>query len=220
MPDIKCQPTAGGGSSFDPASPGPIGGTTPSTGAFTGLIASVRASASEIIVRSGSNDFIGLSSLSPAGSFCFYDPSNISLLVNFIIPDANTLALRNGTNGQIYIVSRTYTDGSNYSQLKISATGSAVAFSADEAGTGVGTLTSFTFDKPVLASNIIVADTGWTANADAGDKTKVIPVASSIVTIAAALDLAVAGAGTLLLAVAEKCKSLETALVAVKRPNA
>lgn len=64
------------------------------------------------------------------------------------------------------------------------------------------------------------ADTGWTANADAGDKTKVIPIASSIVTIAAALDLVVAGAGTLLLATAEKYKSLETVLVAGKRPNA
>lgn len=64
------------------------------------------------------------------------------------------------------------------------------------------------------------ADTGWTANADVGDKTKVIPTASSIVTIAAALNLAVTGAGTLLLATAEKCKALETALVAGKRPNA
>lgn len=65
----------------------------------------------------------------------------------------------------------------------------------------------------------IAADTGWTANADAGDKTKVIANASNIVTIAAALDIAVSGAGTLLLNTAEKVKSLETALAAAKRPN-
>lgn len=84
--------------------------------------------------------------------------------------------------------------------------------------TGVGTTGSAGATGPTGSG--FVADTGWTANADAGDKTKVIPIASSIVTIAAALDLAVAGAGALLLATAEKCKSLETVLVAGKKPNA
>lgn len=70
------------------------------------------------------------------------------------------------------------------------------------------------------ASQGIAADTGWTANADSGDKTKSIANASNITTIAAALDIAVTGAGTLLLNTAEKVKSLETALVASKRPNA
>jgi len=67
--------------------------------------------------------------------------------------------------------------------------------------------------------NLITADTGWTGNSDAGDKTKVIANAASIITIAAALDLAVTGAGTLLLNTAEKCKALETALAALKVPN-
>lgn len=76
--------------------------------------------------------------------------------------------------------------------------------------TGVGTTGSAGATGP----------TGSGFVADAGDKTKVIPIASSIVTIAAALDIAVAGAGALLLATAEKCKSLETVLVAGKKPNA
>lgn len=67
--------------------------------------------------------------------------------------------------------------------------------------------------------SVIIVDTGWTANVDAGDKTAVIGSSASIATIATALNLAVAGAGTLLLNVAEKCKALEDVLVNAKLPN-
>lgn len=70
----------------------------------------------------------------------------------FLVPDgANTFALRNSTNGQTWIVSRTFTDASNYSQFSTVVTGSTVAFTIAEAGSGVGGLTGYTFDKPVTA---------------------------------------------------------------------
>lgn len=133
---------------------------------------------------------------------------------------ANTLALRNSTNGQTWIVSRTFTDTSNFSQFKTIATGSVVAFTISELGTGVGTLTGYTFDKAVTAPNIPVVDTGWTANADNGSKAAVIPAAATLATIQTAMNLAVAGSGDALAATAAKVKALEAALVALLLPNA
>lgn len=66
----------------------------------------------------------------------------------------------------------------------------------------------------------VVADTGWTANADGGDKTKVIPSSATLATLQTAMNLAVSGSGDALVAIAAKCKALETALVAAKLPNA
>lgn len=67
---------------------------------------------------------------------------------------------------------------------------------------------------------LLPPDTGWTANADAGSKTSVIPSGTDLDTIAAALDLLVTNAGTTLKTVAEKCKALEYALANNLRPNA
>lgn len=66
----------------------------------------------------------------------------------------------------------------------------------------------------------VSADTGWTANADAGDKTAVIGSAATLAAIATALDLETAGAGTQLAAIAAKVKALEDALANQLRPNA
>lgn len=66
----------------------------------------------------------------------------------------------------------------------------------------------------------LVTDTGWTANADSGDKTAVIPSTADLGTIASALDLLVAGAGAALLATAQKCKAQETGFANNLRPNA
>lgn len=70
------------------------------------------------------------------------------------------------------------------------------------------------------AGLVFAADTGWTANADSGSKTSVIPSGTDLDTIAAALDLLVTNAGTTLKTVAEKCKALEYALANNLRPNA
>lgn len=70
------------------------------------------------------------------------------------------------------------------------------------------------------SSVLMTPDTGWTANADAGDKTQSIGSSASIATIATALNIVSSGAGTLLQAVAQKCKALETASVAAKLANA
>lgn len=66
----------------------------------------------------------------------------------------------------------------------------------------------------------IIADTGWTANADGGDKTSVIPSNATIAAMQAALNIVSAGLGDLLVALSNKVKALETALAAAKLPNA
>lgn len=73
---------------------------------------------------------------------------------------------------------------------------------------------------PVSAFVLLTADTGWTANADAGDKTKVIGTNASLAAMEAALNLVLAGFGTSFVAVAEKVKALEDALVNALAPNA
>lgn len=89
-------------------------------------------------------------------------------------------------------------------------------------GDGSGNLQGLTITALVgfVGTGILQPDTGWTANADGGDKTKSIGTSASLATIATALNLVSAGAGTALQAVAEKCKALETALVAALIPNA
>lgn len=69
-------------------------------------------------------------------------------------------------------------------------------------------------------AGLIVAGTGWTANADAGDKTVAIGSTATLDTIATALNLVTAGAGTQLENIAQKVKALETALANSLRPNA
>lgn len=73
---------------------------------------------------------------------------------------------------------------------------------------------------PILASNIPVADTGWTANADGGDKTAVIPSNATLAAMTAALNVVLAGFGDAFVATADKVKAIETVLVAIKLPNA
>lgn len=66
----------------------------------------------------------------------------------------------------------------------------------------------------------VTADTGWTANSDSGDKTKVIGSAATLAAIATALDIVTSGAGTQLKNIGEKVKALEAALTAALIPNA
>lgn len=70
------------------------------------------------------------------------------------------------------------------------------------------------------AITLVPPDTGWTANADNGTKTAVIPASATIAAMQAALNLVVAGFGDSFVAVAEKTKALEAVFVANKRPNA
>lgn len=75
----------------------------------------------------------------------------------------------------------------------------------------------------------IIADTGWTANSTAGDKTAILAAYANGIdgTITSLLNTAAAGSGTALAAMGavvallvKKTAALETALVAGKRPNA
>lgn len=86
-------------------------------------------------------------------------------------------------------------------------------------------LSSFTSNGPLVTTGgtgalavstlkLMTVDTGWTANADAGSKSSVIPSSATVATVQTALNLAVAGAGDLLAATAQKCKALESALAA------
>lgn len=73
-------------------------------------------------------------------------------------------------------------------------------------------------------AGLISAGTGWTANADGGSKTVVIPVQVSSTAAVAALDptgsIGLANLFAYYAASAEKCKALETALTNSLRPNA
>jgi hypothetical protein len=69
----------------------------------------------------------------------------------------------------------------------------------------------------VPAANLLVPlaiDTGWTANADAGDKTKVIPATATLATFQVNLNTTLAGMGDAFFAMAQKIKALETAAAA------
>jgi hypothetical protein len=62
--------------------------------------------------------------------------------------------------------------------------------------------------------------TGWTANADAGDKTAVIGSTATLDGIATALNIVTAGAGTQLENIAQKVKAIEASLALLILPNA
>lgn len=114
------------------------------------------------------------------------------------------LCLTNGVSREIFSVS-----------ANTSGTLSVAALSTSgNPWSGVYTITSF-----VPFSGLMVDDTGWTANADTGDKTQSIPSSATLATVQAALNLAVPGAGDALFALAQKCKALETALAANLLPN-
>lgn len=72
----------------------------------------------------------------------------------------------------------------------------------------------------ISSSSLMAADTGWTGNADSGDKTKVIPSNATLAAMATALNALVAGFGDAFVATSEKLKALESALVTFKVPNA
>jgi hypothetical protein len=91
------------------------------------------------------------------------------------------------------------------------------AFTTD--GAGNVTAVSFTGSGAGLTGTIF-PDTGWTANADGGNKASSIPSSATLATIATALNIISSGAGTALQAAAEKCKALETALSTNLLPNA
>lgn len=80
------------------------------------------------------------------------------------------------------------------------------------------------FLAPIFNSGVaaftLAKDTGWTANADGGDKTKVIPSNATLAAMATALNALVAGFGDAFVASTEKMKALEAALVALVLPNA
>lgn len=84
----------------------------------------------------------------------------------------------------------------------------------------IGDITPNTASISTLLSNLITVDTGWTANADAGSKTDVIPSSATIAGFVTALDVVASGLGAAFAATAEKCKALEAALAASLRPNA
>lgn len=172
-------PPGGGGGSFDPHSPGPIGDVTPSTVSATTFAATGNltlgnttsvststpvtinsggtyadtdspAKAKWKLYDSGTGSIYGFGiSLSQFNQFGEADTifswyKSGARVMGFdgsaLIPASNTLAQRNGTNGQIFSVYATFTDTSNYSRFSIDTTGGFVNLIIDEAGSGSGTL--------------------------------------------------------------------------------
>lgn len=149
----------------------------------------------------------------------FLTASTLSISRIWTLPDADgtieftntTRAVAAGGTGQT-----SYTNG----QLLIgNTTGNTLAKATLTQGTGI-TITNGTGSITIAVAVPVTVDTGWTANADGGDKTKSIGTSASIATIAGLLNALAAGSGTLLQNTAEKVKAIETALVALKLPNA
>lgn len=89
-------------------------------------------------------NFSGDNYISYPNALYFRHGFNVAMVLG-----GDTLALRNGSNGQTWIVSRTFTDDGNKSEATLVCTGTVAAFTITEAGTGIGTLTKWTFNKNV-----------------------------------------------------------------------
>lgn len=97
----------------------------------------------------------------------------------------------------------------------------AILHGTDNSSSGIAAFQSDGSLAQATIANIqsLLNDSGWTANADAGDKTVVIGSTASLTTIATALNLVSAGAGTALLNIAQKVKAIESALSSGLFPN-
>lgn len=74
------------------------------------------------------------------------------------------MAHRNGSNPQAIIINESYTDGSNFSGIKIDTSTGVAAFVIDESGSGIGALNGFQFSQPIELSRI---NFGGTSNVNA-----------------------------------------------------
>lgn len=153
-------PPGGGGGSFDPHSPGPIGDVTPGTVAATSVDATGNISGSSIgatnstdgtkllSIHDGYGEFkmqfgalvapVSVQTGAVYSSVISLRGTNSDALLLGISP--GVIAQRNGTNGQTFSVYATFTDTSNYSRFSIDTTGGFVNLIIDEAGSGSGTL--------------------------------------------------------------------------------
>jgi hypothetical protein len=190
-------PPTGGGTPFNPHSPGPIGDVTPGTGAFTGLtIAPVSQPSS--IVMSGINmlEFYGagfgdqpLNIRAPKGISLLSDLAQIVLgtsptsSVTLTRPGSGVLAQRNGTNGQEYQVYETDDGLGNYGRAVMRATAGGPYVVGAEAAGG-GTLRSLNLvGNQVKANNFLVSQI--IVQGSAGISTTVSAGASSTINITA-----------------------------------
>jgi hypothetical protein len=126
----------------------------------------------------------------------------------------------------------TFTNDANYTTLATVAALPVSTFTNDANYTTLGTVLASLGGVPVstfpndagyiTSTNVtsITQDTGWTTNADGGDKTQVIASTAMLTALQAALNALVPGAGDAFIAVAQKVKALETALASNLLPNA
>lgn len=145
----------------------------------------------------------------------------------------NATNISSGTLNAARLPATAALTGGSLAQFAATTSAQLAGVISDETGSGALVFaTSPTLITPILGTpgsgNLtncsgypaqIPADTGWTANADAGDKTAIIPSQASIATIAGLLG-GFSGLGALLIALSSKVKALETALATPNRPNA
>jgi hypothetical protein len=160
----------------------------------------------------------------PAGSTLARVGDNVSEFVN----DANYTTL--ATVAALPV--STFTNDANYTTLATVAALPVSTFTNDANYTTLGTVLASLGGVPVstfpndagyiTSTNVtsITQDTGWTTNADGGDKTQVIASTAMLTALQAALNALVPGAGDAFIAVAQKVKALETALASNLLPNA
>lgn len=138
-------------------SPTAIGDIAPNTGAFTTL------SATGIISGGNGGGTVDISILQ-IESYALINGANVyfrndGATINFGSGDdakltrfaANTLGLKNSTNAQTFVISRSNDGAGNSSQVNIAASGTTCSFTAAVAGTGwPGGFAGYTFDAAVM----------------------------------------------------------------------
>lgn len=123
------------------ASPGAIGSTAPSTGAFTTLSASSTVSGAGFSTYLAAPPAIG-GTTPAAGTFT---PLTIGAAGSQAILQcdaANVLAQRNGTNAQVSYIYNTFTDASNYERVEVGANAGGIGantFGVVQKSAGTGT---------------------------------------------------------------------------------
>lgn len=220
------QAGGGGGGGTFPATTNLIKGTgVANAGADSGInpdqvsIQPTSVASGDVLASSGDNNIV-----SAGVTATDFLSGNIAALA---VKNATGLILSNGSNSITGVTdlpdgTTATTQAENDNSTKVSTTaytdtavGRALFPNGDISDTS-GT----NAEIRAYADAVLAEDTGWTANADAGDKTAVIPASATLTAMQAALNLVVAGFGDAFVASAQKTKALETALANALRPNA
>jgi hypothetical protein len=155
-------------------SPGPIGSTTPNTGAFTTLSAtgvltstSINAATAGYILNGSNASFLFNNRsriLCPSdGDIQFANNAQTASII-LSVESTNILAQRNSTNAQTFRIYNTYTDASNYERGFMRWATNVLEIGAEAAGTGTQRQLRFPLGTVTASTPLSITQT-WNASA-------------------------------------------------------